>query len=194
MRINNWSYVLVLLFSISGLAQHTPPVPQSFPPNGMEVAPGNRIFLRHEMGEWWKNSDTAKKLQLTDGQIAQLDQVFYDHRLKLIGYGAQMEKEDLKLQNLLDADVPNEGQVGVQVDHVLAARGKLEREFTMMNLDLRKVLSVEQWRQLKTIRDQRGPGDHLFFYKHLPPGTPPSSGPGAVLMPPLPEPPSEDVY
>ncbi len=31
-----------------------------------------------------------------------------------------MEKQDLKLQTLLDADVPNEGQVEAQVDQVLA--------------------------------------------------------------------------
>ena len=93
-----------------------------------------------ELGKWWQNSDIAKKLQLSDGQIAQLDQTFYDHKLKLIDYGAEMEKQDLKLQTLLDADVPNEGQVEAQVDQVLAARGKLEREYTLMNLDLRKVL------------------------------------------------------
>jgi len=99
-----------------------------------------------------------------------LDQIFYDHRMKLIDYQAEMEKEDLKLQSLLDADVPNEGQVGSEVDQVLAARGKLEREFTTMNLDLRKVLSVEQWRQLKTIRGERST-DHVFFYKKLQPGS-----------------------
>ena len=95
-----------------------------------------------ELGKWWQNSDIAKKLQLSDGQIGQLDQTFYDHKMKLIDYGAAMEKEDLKLQTLLDADVPNEGQVEAQVDQVLQARGKLEREYTMMNLDLRKVLSA----------------------------------------------------
>jgi len=47
------------------------------------------------------------------------------------GYG----KRRLKLQTLLDADVPNEGQIDTQVDKVLSARGKLEREFTMNDLD-----------------------------------------------------------
>jgi hypothetical protein len=84
------------------------------------------------------------------------------------------------LQTLLDADVPNEGQVEGQVDQVLAARGKLEREFTIMNLDLRKVLSLDQWRQLRSIRGQGGAfGDKVFFHKVLPPG--------AAPLPPLPE-------
>ena len=84
----------------------------------------------------------------------------------------------MKLQTLLDADVPNEGQVEAQVDQVLAARGKLEREYTLMNLDLRKVLALDQWRQLKSIRAQNGGfGDKVFFRKVLPPGAGPMTLP-----------------
>jgi Spy/CpxP family protein refolding chaperone len=167
--------------------------------------PGSRVTMvyRGELGKWWQNSDIAKKLQLSDGQIAQLDQTFYDHKVKLIDYGADMEKQDLKLQTLLDADVPNEGQVEAQVNQVLEARGKLEREFTMMNLDLRKVLSLDQWRQLKSIQGQgvggiAGGGDRVFFRKVLPPGGGPGFSiqtDGAAPLPPLPPaPPPDDMY
>jgi hypothetical protein len=154
------------------------------------------IMYRRELGKWWQNSDIAKKLQLSDDQIGQLDQTFYDHKVKLIDYGAEMEKQDLKLQTLLDADVPNEGQVEAQVDQVLAARGHLEREYTLMNLDLRKVLSLDQWRQLKSIRGQNGGfGDKVFFRKVLPPGAGPMTAPlppGALpMLPPLPPGPDE---
>src|SRR5260370_14826648 len=108
-----------------------------------------------------------------------------------------MEKQDLKLQSLLDADTPDEGQIGSQVDQVLAARGKLEREFTFMNLDLRKVLSLDQWRQLKAVRGQTGAPvrDRGFFPEMPPPGAAPppmplQPGAGPVLsLPPLPPPP-----
>src|SRR5437870_7491539 len=137
------------------------------------------VVFRGELGKWWQNSEIAKKLQLNDGQISQLNQVFYDHKLKLIDYGAEMEKQDLKLQTLLDADQPDEGQVSSQVDQVLAARGKLEREFTMMNLNLRKVLSLDQWRQLKAVRGDAGPGDNfIYFQKKIGPGGPGGPGPG----------------
>ena len=187
MRSHNLCYMVICLLSVSALAQSPSPAPRK---DQVFATPG-KIMIRHEMGKWWKDSNTARKLQLTDGQIAQLDQTFYDHRIKLVDYSAEMEKEDLKLQNLLDADVPNEGQVGTQVDQVLNARGKLEREFTMMNLDLRKVLSVEQWRQLKSIREERGLGQH-FFFKVLPEGSP--SGPGAELLPPRLTPLPEDSF
>ena len=154
----------------------TPP-----PGPGMRGEKGNVMIYHREMGKWWQNADIVKKLQLSDAQVGQLDQIFYDHRMRLIDYGADMEKQDLKLQTLLDADVPNEGQINSQVDQVLDARGKLEREATMMNLDLRKVLSLNQWRQLKTMRGPAGGfGDKIFFRKMIPPG-------GADSLPPLPE-------
>jgi Spy/CpxP family protein refolding chaperone len=191
-KLRNLCYLFVSLLSVSVLAQSPPPAPPLQNQVFVQQS-GGKVLIRSEMGKWWKDSSTAKKLQLTDGQIAQLDQTFYDHKMKLVDYGAEMEKEDLKLQNLLDADVPNEGQVGTQVDQVLTARGKLEREYTMMNLDLRKVLSVEQWRQLKSIREERGPIEQHFFYKKLPPGGLPP-GPGAELLPPPPPPLPDDSF
>lgn len=169
------------------LAQNTAPAPKvrTF---------GKRITVGGEMGKWWRDPEISKKLQLSDGQVAQLDQIFFDHRMKLIDHGAEMEKQDLKLQSLLDADNPNEGEIGSQVDLVLSARGKLEREYTFMNLDLRKVLSLDQWRQLKSIRGERGAGDNVIFFhqkhggdvifqKKLR-GDGPGAGPTVVPIPP----------
>ena len=191
MKLNKSGCLLIFAISLPVMAQS--------PSSGTDhhtqvfVQKGPKMIFHGEMGKWWKDSTIAKKLQLTDEQISQLDQTFYDHKMKLVDYGAEMEKEDLKLQNLLDAESPNEGQVGSQVDQVLTARGKLEREYTMMNLDLRKVLSIEQWRQLKSIRQERGFSDHVFFYKKLPPGGVPA-GPGAELMPPPLPPMTEELF
>jgi periplasmic protein CpxP/Spy len=179
---------IALLIPLSLQAQTAPAKPgqpetgtfsvQTGPPGAM----GPHMMIRREMGRWWKSSDIAKKLQLNENQVTQLDQIYYEHRLKLIDYGAEMEKEDLKMQNLLDADVPNEGQINTQVDQVLSARGKLEREYTMMSLDLRKVLSVDQWRQLRSIRGTTGMGGNvMYFHKRI--------GLGDPNAPPLPPPP-----
>jgi Spy/CpxP family protein refolding chaperone len=189
--------LLTLSSALWGQTWETPAPAAPAPVPGK--APKGAMVYHRELGKWWQSSDIVKKLQLGDGQVAQLDQIFYEHRLKLIDFGADMEKQDLKLQMLVDADVPNEGQVEAQVDQVLAARGKLEREFTMMNLELRKVLSIEQWRQLKAIRgDSGGFGDRIFFRKALPPGAapvtvplPPGMAPGMPAPPPPPMGPDE---
>lgn len=183
----------LLLLAAAGLssalwAQSAPGVSE---PSRGEGHIKQKFVFRSDMGKWWRDPEIAKKLQLNEGQVSQLDQVFYDHRIKLIDYGAEMEKQDLKLQTLLDADQPDEGQISSQVDLVLAARGKLEREYTFMNLDLRKQLNLDQWKQLKSIRSERGPVDHMFFFNKKIEGGP---GSGMVIermppeAPPLPEP------
>ena len=190
MRISRFVCTLALFLPVSAFAQGGPAAPEAPDPPTPPAQGGPQMhggMMRHETGKWWQDSELAKKLQLTDAQIKQLNQTFFDHRLKLIDYGAEMEKQDMKLQNLLDEDMPDTGQVSSQVDQVLSARGKLEREYTMMNLDLRKVLSVEQWRQLKSIREQLGPPRHDFSHgmgprRHGPAGphdgTPPPPPPG----------------
>jgi len=181
-----WFAVAVsLVLGTALFAQDAPPGP----PEG-QGGPGG-AKARHvrgghgPMGKWWENPDVVSKLGLSDSQVTQLNQVFYDHKMKLIDYGADMEKQDMRLQNLLDADQPNEAQVGSQVDQVLAARSKIEREYTMMNLALRKVLTVDQWKQLKTIRGAGMPGENLmYFHKRL--GPPGPGGPGELPPPPPP--------
>lgn len=170
--------VLTVVALAGAVWAQNPPADAGGMPHPPKGAHG--MMVRREMGKWWQNPDIVSKLQLTDAQVTQLNQVFYNHKLKLIDYGAEMEKADLKLQTLLDADQPDESQVSAQVDQVLAARGQLEREFTMMNLNLRKQLSLDQWRQLKTLRGDAGPGDHfMFFQKQLGPGGP---GPGGDVI------------
>ncbi len=192
MRIKVGLSLSCLLLSLTALSQGPPEKPSAVIPPG----PGTKkvFMVRHEMGKWWKDSEIAKKLQLNESQISQLDKIFFQHRLKLIDDGAAMEKEDLKLQNLLDADVPNEGQINAQVDQVLAARGKLEREYTFMNLDLRKVLSLDQWRQLKQIRTERGHGENAVYFERFRtgPGAPGLPVPPDKMPPEPPPPPSPD--
>ncbi len=152
------------------------------------------------LGKWWKNSEIAKELQLTDPQIQQIEKTFLDYRLKLIDLKADVERQEIKLQPLIEADRPDEQQVGTQIDAVLAARGKLEKTNTLMMLAIRKVLSVEQWKKLQAIQQKRegpfamhfdmpvppGPGmerDHVYFFKRRVPGEP---GPETMPLPPPP--------
>ncbi len=182
MKTRCTAFLLTVLGVAPLLTAQTPP-PEPRAPHPSKTFEKRIIVRGGEMGKWWRDPEISKKLQLSEGQIAQLDQIFYDHRVKLIDHGAEMEKQDLKLQSLLDADQPDEGQIGSQVDLVLAARGKLEREYTFMNLDLRKVLSLDQWRQLKSVRGEHGPGDNMIYFQKRMEG-PPQSGPLTIPFPP----------
>jgi Spy/CpxP family protein refolding chaperone len=134
-----------LFFAQDDSQMRTPmpaPTPQPGPP-------------RPELGRWWKNSDVVSALGLTAAQVNQIEQAFLDHRLKLIDLRADVERQEAKLQPLIEADQPDETKVSAQLDLLLAARGRLEKANAMMMLGIRKVLSVEQWKKLEAIQQQR---------------------------------------
>ena len=104
---------------------------------------------------WWKNSEMVRELNLSQAQVSQIEQIFYQHRLKLIDLHADVEKQEAMLQPLIEADQPDEAKVSAQIDQVLAARGRLEKANAMMMLAIRRVLTVEQWKKLQAIQQER---------------------------------------
>lgn len=151
-RIVLLSAVLVLT-TLASAQDRTPPPMQRPGGPGMHFAPGPP--LRGFGGTWWKDSELATKLKLTDPQKQQLEKTFLDYRLKLIDLRADVEREETKLQPLMDADQLNEAQVSSQIDALVAARGKLEKINAMMNVSMRKVLTTDQWKQLQSLREER---------------------------------------
>ena len=124
-------------------------------------------------GDWWKNSEIAQKINLTDAQKQQLQQIFSDHRSNLKALKGDFEAQEGRLRNLVNQDSPQDDQVLAQVDQVSAARGKLDREFASITLAFRRVLSGDQWKQLQNITMQR-----FLAFRHFHHGEKPEHPPG----------------
>lgn len=127
------------------------------PPPGephMRMAPGPGM-PGMGMGEWWKNSEVVQQLKLSDAQVKQIEQSYLDSRLKLIDDNADVQKQETKLQALMSADQFHEGQVTSQIDQLLAARTRLGKDYAMMLVNVRRVLTPEQWKALQSVRGQR---------------------------------------
>jgi protein CpxP len=143
----------VLLLGLPVLAQ-MPSGPQG--PGGPPMpGPGHSFRHQPELGQWWKNSEIVNELHLTDAQIKQIEDRFLQHRLALIDANAEVQKGEARLEALMNADQFNEQQATAQIDQLIAARGKLGKEFAMMLLDVRRALTPEQWKKLQTVREQR---------------------------------------
>jgi len=99
--------------------------------------------------DWWRNSDVAQKLNLTDQQKTQLEQTFNQQKDQLKDLRDALQKEEAKLQDLMNADNVQDAQVVAQIDATQMARAKLQRSFAMMALQFRKILNAEQWKQLR---------------------------------------------
>ena len=120
------------------------------------------------MGKWWKNAEVVQKLQLSDDQLQRLEKIFQDNRLHLIDLHAALEKEEAQLEPLVEAENPDVGQVNSQIDKVAAARAELEKGNTRMLLELRKVLTTEQWKTLQSIPPHFGSMDRMRMHPDMP--------------------------
>ncbi|MBZ5553766.1 MAG: periplasmic heavy metal sensor [Acidobacteriia bacterium] len=153
--------VMIFILPIGGLAlaQETPPPAQApaaktMPPPMMHrsAGPASAMGLRGP-GKWWKNSELMQKLGVRDDQIQRIEKIFQDQRLQLIDLHAALDKQEAILEPLVEADQPDESQVFAQIDKVAQARANLEKSNAQMLLAIRRVLTVDQWKQL---RDQPG--------------------------------------
>jgi periplasmic protein CpxP/Spy len=154
-----------------GMGMHRPPMERALGPMGAH-------------GRWWNNPEVSEKLKLTEDQRKAMDQILLSHREKLVDLRGGLEKAELQMEPLMQADQPNEGQILSQIDKVAQARAELEKANARFLLALRAKLSAEQWKQLQTMRTERRDFRHEGRDGMRRPGMrgmppPAGSGPGA---------------
>ena len=171
--------LFIFIFATAFAAAQTPAPPNGPGPGGppprhhmMDMGPGGPMM--GIPGDWWRNSEIAQELNLTDQQKQQLSQIFSGHRANLITLRGNVENEQGKLRDLLDQDQPQQDQVLAEVAQLQAARNALEKEFTVMSLGFRGVLTPDQW---KTLRASAKEYMHSHHHPGGPGGEPASTSP-----------------
>lgn len=111
-------------------------------------------FAQLPPGKWWRRPDVINQLALTEDQQTRLDGIFRGSANDLIDLRADVEKQNVALRGELDQ--PQLNRTNIQhIAHALnEARGRLfERELAML-VDMRAVLSDQQWNRMRTALDR----------------------------------------
>jgi Spy/CpxP family protein refolding chaperone len=169
-----------------GFGGHRPPMENAFGAQGVQ-------------GRFWNNPRIVEKLKLTDVQRKEFDEIYLQHREKLIDLRANLQKAELALEPLVRNPQPNETQILAQIDKVAQARAELEKANAAFLLGIRGKLTAEQWAQLQAERANRGRdgrgGEHRGqgqggwrqgggqFNRQTPPPQPPPAGSGTATPP-----------
>ena len=109
------------------------------PLSSLQVAPGS----------WWNNPDAVSSLSLTKDQQRKMDDIFQQHRLKLIDLNAALSKEEAILDPLMAAEKLDEPKILTQIDRIAQARAELEKANSRMLLGIRQTLTMEQWTKVQ---------------------------------------------
>jgi len=105
-----------------------------------------------ELGTWWRDSAVVRDLRLSDNQIRQIEQSFLNHRSELNNLAAELQRQEAILQSIIESYRLDEKKAAAQIDQVVTARARLEREKTMMALDVRRTVALDQWKRLQEIQ------------------------------------------
>ena len=200
LRSNRTLLATLFLFGAVPIVLAQGPPPPDGPPGGfMHRPPMERAFQEGHPGRWWDEPRLAQNVGLTDDQKHRMDDIFQQHRLKLIDLNANLQKQETIMQPLIEADQPDEAKIFSQIDAVAQARAELEKANARMLFDLRKVLTPDQWKKLQALRaehrsEPEGSGREERWRDRKPGGSPAPAANGAAptngaeLSPPFPGP------
>ncbi len=110
------------------------------------------------MGKMERFEEAARAIGLEPQQRDQVRRILMDQRRSSIDLRADLEKKRLDIEDLMQADNPDEARASTVLDQMMAARGRLEKSQMMTLLHMRKVLTKEQWDKLREFRSERHEG------------------------------------
>jgi Spy/CpxP family protein refolding chaperone len=102
---------------------------------------------------WWEGRFT-RDLDLSDEQRQEIRSIQKRYRDLMIDQRAAAEKADARLQDLFDSEEIPAAAAKSAVDTLVEARGAMTRSLTEMSVELRQVLTAEQWRDLQKKQEE----------------------------------------
>jgi Spy/CpxP family protein refolding chaperone len=118
-------------------------------------------------GKWWENPRLVSHIGLADEQQDQIRGIVFQHARRMIDLKAEVDKAGLDLADSVDQQDFDPAPVRAAYAVFQTARHKLENERFEMLLEVRLVLTYEQWQKIEEIKqrmkqnrpqDQRRPG------------------------------------
>jgi len=117
-------------------------------------------------GKWWEDQRLAERLELTAGQQQQIRDLVYAGARQMIDLKAAVDRAGLDLAEVVNSNNFDPEAVRAGYAAFQTARHKLENERFEMLLDVRQVLTTEQWQKLQELKrrmqqnrgQQRRPG------------------------------------
>ena len=107
---------------------------------------------------WWDSQDLRKRLQLTQTEIGQLDDLHLASHDKLTNLKITVEDAELELDNALGQKSIFDDEVRLQFDRLQEARTNLANERLRFEVRLREIIGDERLELLKAVYDKSGSG------------------------------------
>lgn len=105
--------------------------------------------------KWWYNDRFAARLHLTADQKHKLDELFSRHRLEFIDLRSKVDKTAVRLEQAMDSKNFSEERARQRLADARRAKDRLDKARMEYLLEVRGILSQEQFMKLKKITEER---------------------------------------
>ena len=105
-------------------------------------------------GKWWRRAEIVQALNLSDEQQQRLENVFRSSAPDLIDLRAEVEKQAIGLRAALDQPQLDRAAIRQAAQRLNEARGRQFQRELMMMVDMRAVLSDQQWNRMRMQLDR----------------------------------------
>jgi Spy/CpxP family protein refolding chaperone len=97
---------------------------------------------------WWSNPVMVKEISLTPDQTEKIRQIVRSYRDRLYDARNGIQKAEAELEDLMNDDVMDPNSVKPVIERLATERATSTRLVTEMAIQVRGVLTVDQWRQV----------------------------------------------
>jgi Spy/CpxP family protein refolding chaperone len=105
-------------------------------------------------GRWWENPRLVDHIGLTDEQQGQIREIVFAYARRMIDLKAEVDKAGLDLASTVDQQEFDPAPVRAAHAVFQTARHKLENERFEMLLEVRQVLTYDQWRKIEEMKQR----------------------------------------
>lgn len=112
-----------------------------------------------------KHGKMIEKLNLTDQQQTQIEEIRFAHQEKMIDLKANVEKKELGLKELQSTADFSRGDYISKIEEIISAENKIKLEKANHHMDVYELLDADQqktWIKMKMMKD----GKHNKMKKH----------------------------
>jgi Spy/CpxP family protein refolding chaperone len=104
-------------------------------------------------GKWWRRPRIAQELQLSRDQAAELEKIFARSKPKLIDLRADLEKKQFDYDQAMLDEKADRKAIESKIEVREQARAALQKELSLMELDMKQVLKPDQRERLMRLRE-----------------------------------------
>jgi len=105
-------------------------------------------------GKWWRRPEVISALNLSEEEQSKLESIWAASANDLIDLRGSVEKENVALRTMLDAPQLDRKAIQRAASRLSDARGRLFDRELMMLVDMRNVLTTQQWTRMRAFLDR----------------------------------------